>query len=187
MFKTDIIKTYIIDSKYYKSENMELLKIFNNNYILYLYIEIYNSQEYFKIKQIKQNYIISFSYSKYHENNINFTKIKNYDNRKINIINDYYKFNFDFKITKNAIYKKIDKDIYIIYYNIKFNIKDINIKAIRYHNFYNNKYLYYKKYITYYINYYIIIYSDIDNNHNIKSCNCNTIFCNFIRNIMLFI
>ena len=181
MFKTDIIKTYIIDSEYYEYKNMELLKIFNNNYILYLYIEIYNSKEYFKIKQIKQNYIISFSYSKYHKNNINFTKIKNYDNRKIDIINDYYKFNFDFKITKNEIYKKIDKDIYIIYY------KDINIKAIRYHNFYNNKYLYYKKYITYYINYYIIIYSDIDNIYNINVQNCNTILCNFSRNFMLFI
>ena len=47
--------------------------------------------------------------------------------------------------------KKIDKDIFIIYYHIKYIIKDINIIAIRKHKFYNIKHTYVKFYISYYI------------------------------------
>jgi hypothetical protein len=119
----------------------------NNNYILYLFIKIYKSESYSKTKQIKENYIISI-YFNYHGNNISFDKIKNYDNTKIDIIDDYYDyyFNFDLRITNNEIIKKLDKDIYIIYYNKKYIIKNgFNNKAIRHHEIYIYKILLCKK------------------------------------------
>ena len=182
MFKIDIIKTYIFEPNYYKNENQiiywDCLRIFNNNNILYLYIEINNNICY-KTKQIKKNYII-FSYLNY------YSKLKNYDNTKneIDINNCFYKINnydFDIKINNYTIIKKIDNNIYIIKYKI---IRYINNKVIRNHSFFNSKYKYYKHYITYYINYYIIIYNNIKRN---KSRKCNTIFCNYSRNFMLFI
>ena len=189
MFKADKIKRYIFKPNYYEYENQngynEILKIFNNNN-LYLYININNDiiSSYSKIKQIKKNYII-FSYFNYYNNIINkiYIKIKNYDINNIIKYNDYYKHIFDLRISNNAITKKIDKDKFITYYHIKYIIKDINIIAIRKHQYYNSNHTYNKFYITYYINYYIIIY-----NNNIKSCrNFNTIFCNFSRNFILFI
>ena len=188
MFKSDIIKTYILEPNYYEYETKnyydeyEYLKIFNNNYISYINILIdYNTC--CKRKQIKPNYIIIF-YFNYYTNDIIVSKIKNYDNTKIDI-NTYYDFNiynFDLLIKNNKIIKKIDKNIFIIKY---INNK---AKAIRKHKFYNSKYYYSKKYITYYLNYYIIIYNDIKKNY-IENywLRCNTIFCNFSRNFMLFI
>ena len=189
MIKTDIIKTYIFEPNYYKYDqpniHWEFLKIYNNNNLNYiLSIKIFKS-EYYKTKQIKQNYVI-FSYLKSNKNT--FSKVKNYDNTKIDIIYDngydHAIFNYDLNIADNCITKKIDKDIYITYFHKKY----INNKAIRIHYFYNSKHCYAKKYITYYINYYIIInfnikYIDLTN----KLRNCNTIFCNFSRNFMLFI
>ena len=184
MFKTDIIKTYIFEPNYYEYEDEDIywdcLRIFNNN-ILYLYIEINNNICY-KTKQIKKNYII-FSYLNY------YSKLKNYDNTKneIDINNCFYKINnydFDIKINNYTIIKKIDNNIYIIKDKI---IRCINNKVIRNHKFYNSKYFYSKKYITYYINYYIIIYNNINKNSIENRVNCNTIFCNFSRNFMLFI
>ena len=197
MIKTDIIKTYILEPNYYEYEKKyiydEYLKIFNNNnnYISYIYIEIYYNN-FCKTKQIKQNYIIIF-YFNYYTNNIIISKIKNYDNTKIDIIpSDDNIFNYDLRINTNFIETKIDKYIYILYYHKKYilkdkNIKDKNIEAIRHHYFYNSKYYYYKYYISYYINYYIIIYNDIKKNSIENRVNCNTIFCNFSRNFMLFI
>jgi len=81
MIKTDIIKTYIFEPKYYEYEKQNyyyILKIFNNNIL-------YNNNCY-KTKKIKQNYII-FSYFIYYKNII--IKVKNYDNTKINIENGY--------------------------------------------------------------------------------------------------
>ena len=63
----------------------------------------------------------------------------------------------------------------------------MNIEAIRHHYFFNSKHYYLKYYITYYINYYIIIYNDIKKNDITNMLQCNTIFCNFSRNFMLFI
>ena len=113
-------------------------------------------------------------------NNIFLVKMKYNDDIKIDIkniiknddYNDNDKYKYDLRITNYCITKKIDKNIYITYYNIKYIIKNVNINAIRRHEicnskyiicyifFYNSKYYYYKKYITYYINYYIIIYND---------------------------
>ena len=200
MFKTDIIKTYIFEPQYYeyikKDYYGEFLEIFNNN-ILYLYINIYGTR-YLKIKQIKQNYIIYIylALNNSDNNKIFCTKIKNYDNTILDIIKDgfydgCYKLNYDFRINNNTITKKIDKDIYIIYYHKKNIIKDGYYKVIRRHKFYNSEKCYYKFYKTYYINYYIIINFDIDNYYNNTSQNCmykwNTIFCNYSRNFMLFI
>ena len=91
MSKTDIIKTYNFEPNYYEYEKQNyysLLKIFNNNIYMYIYIKIYNDTFYKtkQIKQIKQNYII-FSYFIYYKNII--IKVKNYDNTKINIENGY--------------------------------------------------------------------------------------------------
>ena len=185
MFKTDIIKTYILEPNYYEYEKQnyyDILKIFNNNNLyLYLYIGINNNICY-KNKQIKQNYIILSHFNYYN-------KLKNYDNTKneINIINCYDKNNnyeYDIKISNYTIIKKIDNNIYIVKVNI---IKYINNNAIRNHAFFNSKYKCYKYYITYYINYYIIIYNNINKNCNSKLQNYNTIFCNYSRNFMLFI
>ena len=191
MFKKDIIKTYIYKSQYYEYEKQnifyDILKIFNNNYILHIHIKIFFNTTYFKTKQIKQNYII-FSYFNCYDNKFFFTKVKNYDNTKIDIINGYKSDinNFDIKINTNFITKKIDTDIYIIYYRKKNIIKDGYYISIRSHNFinskYNNTYKYYK---TYYINYYIIIYNNTKNFY--KTRRFNTIFCNFSRNFMLYI
>jgi len=139
----------------------DVLSIYNNN-ILYILIKIYNFTNYYKTKKIKPNYII-YMYFNYRENKTIINKVKNYDNTKIDIINGYYDsyFNFDLKITKNKIIKKLDKEIYITYYQKIYILKDNNIKAIRHHEFYNHKIGYLKKYITYYINYYIIIYINI--------------------------
>jgi len=192
MITADTIQTYIFEPNYYKNDEIAIywnvLKIFNNN-ILYFYIDIYYNS-FFKIKQIKDNYIVSFFLDIY-ENKISFTKIKTYDNTKIELNdiiynNDNYNFyNYDLNFNDNKIIKKIDKDIYIKYYHIKYIINDVSMKAIRYHEVCNSKYTYLKKYITYYINYYIIIYNDIKNN-KARKCN-NTIFCNYSRNFMLFI
>jgi hypothetical protein len=185
MNKSDIIKTFIFDPQYYEYKKKdyyeEFLKIFNNNN-LYLYINIYGTR-YYKTKQIKQNYII-FSYYHCYDNNSIYTKVKNYDNTKIDIINGYNSaiYNFDVKINTNFITKKIEKDIYIIYYHKKNIIKDGYYKVIRRHNSKYNTYKYYK---TYYINYYIIIYKN--NLYYYTNIRWNTIFCNFSRNFMLFI
>jgi len=190
MFNTDVIKTYIFKPNYYDCEkkfNCEYLQKFNN-YILYLYIKIYKS-DYFKLKTLKENYIM-YSYFSYYENKIIFAKLKKYDNIKIETIDDYeyYKHNYDLRIDNNSIAKKIDINIYIKYYHIKYIINDVSLKAIRRHEFCDSKYNYSKIYITYYINYYIIIYNDIKNNDINKSRKCNnTIFCNYSRNFMLFI
>jgi len=185
MVKTDIIKTYIFEPNYIynkKYDYCEIFKIFNNNLILY--IKIYYETCYYKIKQIKQNYII-YSYFNYNDNKTTFTKVKNYDNTNIDIntfINFNNIFNFDLKITNNCITKKIDKinNLYIIK---DINIKYVNNIAIRKHTYFNSKHYYSKKYITYYINYYIIIYLDI----TYKSQKYNIILCNHNRYFMLFI
>ena len=188
MIKTDIIKTYIFEPNYHEYEkeydNYEIFKIFNNiNYRLE-YI-IYNIC-YWKNKQIKQNYAVSLYFS-CDKNKIHFTKLKNYDNTKIDI-NTFYSYsiyNCDLKITNNEITKKIDKYIYITKY---INNKT---KAIRKHTFFNSKYCYSKRYISYYINYYIIIFFNIQFiniiNKAHKAHKYNIIFCNFSRNFMLFI
>jgi len=191
MVKTDIIKTYIFETNYYisgKQSYYDVLSIYNNNNILYILIQIYNFTTYYKTKQIKPNYII-YLYFNYRENKNIINKVKNYDNTKIDIINGYYDsyFNFDLKITKNKIIKKLDKDIYITYYQNIYILKDNNIKAIRHHHLDNHKIGYLKKYITYYINYYIIIYNDIRKNFNFKTCIFNTIYFNFSKNFRLFI
>ena len=188
MFRIDIIKTYFYEPNYNFYEKnydiLHILKIFNNNnYILNLYITIFKSEDYRKNKKIKDNYIIS-SYVNYNKNKISFNKIKNYDNTKIDIDNYYnnYYNNTDLRINNNKIFKKIDKNIFIIYYYKKYCLK-----AIRHHELFNSKYIYFKKYISYYINYYIIIYNDIKNNNIENRLHCNTIFCNYSRNFMLFI
>ena len=124
MNKSDIIKTYIFEPHYYEYEKpniyCEFLKIFNNNYILYIHIHIYNLT-YLKTKQIKDNYVISYV-NHYKTRNI-ITKVKNYDNTKIDIRhNIFYNnniYNYDISITNNFITKKIikklTKNIYIIY------------------------------------------------------------------------
>jgi len=190
MNKSDIIKTYIFDPQYYEYENQtgycDFFKIFYNNNILYLHIKIYYETGYYKTKQIKQNYII-FSYFSYCDNKSIYTKVKNYDNTKIDIINGYTSniYNFDVKINTNFITKKIDKDIYIIYYRKKNIINDGYYISIRRHSFINSKYNTCKYYKTYYINYYIIIYNN--NIYYYTNRRWNTIFCNFSRNFMLFI
>ena len=189
MNKEDIIKTY--NPKYYdfeKKDGYNLLKIFHNYEIIYT---LYNYSAYLKIKIIKQNYIIR-SYFNYNENKNTIDKIKNYDNTKININDhiDYDDYNFDLKITDNGIIKKIDNNIYILYFYKKYIIKDNNIKAIRIrqHNFFNSKYYYIKYYNTYNINYCIIIYNSINKNYTMYNAyNYNTIFCNFSRNFMIII
>ena len=189
MNKLDIIKTYIFEPNYYKHDytidHFDLLKIFYNYEI---YILFYTFSDYLKIKKIKHNYII-YSYFTYDTKRNFIDKIKNYDNTKIDIINGYKTYNCDLKISNNTITKKIDKDIYIIYYLIK---EGLNIRKIKHHYFFNSKYYYNKYYNTYYINYFIIIYNK--NNINIKLINIfyipnklNTIFCNISRNFMLII
>jgi len=188
MFKTDIIKTYIFKPNYYeyvKYNSWTFLKIFNNN-ILYLCIKIYNFINYFKTKKINKNYII-ISYFNHSENKISCTKIKKYDITMIDIISGCTPYNFDLKISDGIITKKIDNNIYIIYYYKKYIIKDGYYKAIKRHKFYNSKYYCYKYYNRYYINYYIIINLDIKYNIINKAHKFNTIFCNFSRNFIIII
>ena len=149
MINTDIINTYIFEPNYYeynkKYDYCKTFKIFNNNDLL-LYIKIIYETCYYKIKLIKQNYII-FSYFNYNDNKITFTKVKNYDNTNIDIntfINFNNKFHFDLKITNNYITKKIDK-INNIYIGKDINIKYVNNIAIRKHTYFNSEHYYIQK------------------------------------------
>ena len=132
MFKTDIIKTYILEPNYYEYENKnyyDILKIFNNNYILYINILIYNNT-FCKTKQIKQNYIIIF-YFNYYKNIIIIIKIKNYDNTKVDI-NTYYDYNisiynFDLLIKKYQDTEREDIQLTIIQALIKFESHHVDL------------------------------------------------------------
>jgi len=114
MFKIDIIKTYIFEQNYYeyvaKEENnnyFDLLRISNNNLYYILNIKI-SKFAYFKTKQIKQNYIIFICFNYYSNNNI-YSKVKNYDNTKLDINNFYFSNSipkYDLIITNNSITKK---------------------------------------------------------------------------------
>ena len=166
MYNIEIIKTYI--KYYYESLNDNLNTIlniydYNNKFYLKLSIE-YSCSCLFTIKKINKRFI-------YYNNNYNsfsnglninnYNKIKNYDNNislkyMLSDPNGYLTYNFDLKITKIEITKRICNNMFFIYYRNHYIYENNGINK---HTYYiHNKYT--KEYILYHFNYYIIIYND---------------------------